>query len=65
MAIQKRSAAEEDTSLASRFNPVGMLHIPKNRLAERAMLAQTAYQIVVDEVMLDGNARFKPSGFHH
>ena len=63
MAIHKRSAAEEDTSLAPRFTRVGMLHVPKNRLAERAMLAQTAYQIVMDEVMLDGNARFNLATF--
>ena len=35
----------------------------KNRLPDQPMLPQTAYQIVLDEVMLDGNARFNLATF--
>ena len=52
------------TSASSRGSPgPGMLEVPKNRLPERAMLPQTAYEIVMDEVMLDGNARFNLATF--
>ena len=62
MAIHKRTAAEE-AGVAPRFTRAGMLHVPKHRLAEREMLPQTAYQIGLDEVMLDGNARFNLATF--
>jgi glutamate decarboxylase len=62
MAIHSsQEAGSED--LAPRFTRLGMLHVPKNRLAERPVLPQTAYQIVMDEVMLDGNARFNLATF--
>ena len=37
--------------------------MPKSRIPDREMLPQTAYQIVLDEVMLDGNARFNLATF--
>ena len=37
--------------------------VPKYRLPEAPMLPETAYQIVHDEVMLDGNARFNLATF--
>jgi glutamate decarboxylase len=40
-----------------------MIDVPKDRLAEGEMLPQTAYQIVMDEVMIDGNARFNLATF--
>ena len=40
-----------------------MLEVPKDRLRGGEMLPQTAYQIVMDEVMLDGNARFNLATF--
>jgi glutamate decarboxylase len=40
-----------------------MVEVPKNRLPDGEMLPQTAYQIVLDEVMLDGNARFNLATF--
>jgi glutamate decarboxylase len=64
MAIHKRAGDEvEDRGRLPRFTRAGMLAVPKNRLAERPMLPQTAYQIVMDEVMLDGNARFNLATF--
>src|SRR5512139_2531671 len=64
MAIHKRTGATpEDMTVLPRFTRMGMLQVPKNRLPEREMLPQTAYQIVMDEVMLDGNARFNLATF--
>ena len=64
MAVWKKSGgAEEDLSVVPRFTRAGMLEVPKARLPEREMLPQTAYQIVMDEVMLDGNARFNLATF--
>ena len=64
MAVWKTgSGVGPDRSLLPRFTRAGMLHVPKDRLPEREMLPQTAYQIVMDEVMLDGNARFNLATF--
>src|SRR6476659_8729198 len=64
MAIHRRSGSEvEDKSLLPRFTRAGMVEVPKNRLADRPMLPQTAFQVVTDEVMLDGNARFNLATF--
>ena len=49
--------------MVPRFTRAGMLEVPKRRLPDREMLPQTAYQIVLDEVMLDGNARFNLATF--
>src|SRR5512145_1069240 len=53
----------EDPSVVPRFTRAGMVEVPKHQLPEHAMLPQTAYQIVMDEVMLDGNARFNLATF--
>jgi glutamate decarboxylase len=64
MAIHRRTGNEiEDRGLMPRFTRFGMVEVPKNQLPERPMLPQTAYQIVMDEVMLDGNARFNLATF--
>ena len=64
MAIHRRTSQQgEDTSVAPRFTRAGMVEVPKHRLPDHAMLPQTAYQIVMDEVMLDGNARFNLATF--
>jgi len=63
MAVHKRRTAESETTIVPRFTRAGMLHVPKDRLPEREMLPETAYQIVMDEVMLDGNARFNLATF--
>ena len=52
-----------DITVVPRFTRTGMVEVPKRRLPDGAMLPQTAYQIVLDEVMLDGNARFNLATF--
>ena len=63
MAIHKRTGKEPEDLAAPRFTRTGMLHVPKNRVPDRPMFPQTAYQVVMDEVMLDGNARFNLATF--
>ncbi len=53
----------EDAAAVPRFTRAGMVEVPRHRLAEGEMLPQTAYQIVNDEVSLDGNARFNLATF--
>jgi len=45
------------------FSRAGERSVPKNRLPEQSMLASTAYQIVRDELLLDGTARFNLATF--
>lgn len=65
MAVWKsRKAVEEpELALVPRFTRSGMVEVPRHRIPDREMLPQTAYQIVLDEVMLDGNARFNLATF--
>ena len=39
------------------------IEVPKNRIPAREMPADTAYQVIRDEVMLDGNARLNTATF--
>ena len=59
----RKPAEELDESLAPRFTRSGMVSVPRNRIPDGEMLPQTAHQIVLDEVMLDGNARFNLATF--
>ncbi len=64
MGVWKSQNEEpEDLTVVPRFTRAGMVEVPKNRIPDREMLPQTAYQIVFDEVMLDGNARFNLATF--
>ena len=64
MAVWKKSSdVGQDLTVVPRFTRAGMLQVPKDRLPDSEMLPQTAYQIVMDEVMLDGNARFNLATF--
>jgi len=65
MAVWKssRTTGEPDLSIVPRFTRAGMVTVPRHRIPDREMLPQTAYQIVLDEVMLDGNARFNLATF--
>jgi glutamate decarboxylase len=63
MGVWRNRAEQEDDSIQPRFTRSGMVEVPKHRLPEHPMLPQTAYQIVEDEVMLDGNARFNLATF--
>ena len=59
----KREDIDNDLALNPRFTRGGESRVPKYRLPEGEMLPQTAYQIIHDEVMLDGNARFNLATF--
>src|SRR3954467_15075909 len=63
MGMWKARTAGDDRSILPRFTRSGMAEVPKDRIADGPMLPQTAYQIVMDEVMLDGNARFNLATF--
>ena len=64
MAVWTKSReGTEESSLVPTFARAGMLKVPKDRLPDHEMLPQTAYRIVADEVMLDGNARFNLATF--
>ncbi len=64
MAIHKRQSMEEqDSSLVPTFARAGMRDIPKDRLRDEEILPRTAFDIVRDETMLDGNARFNLATF--
>jgi glutamate decarboxylase len=53
----------QERALLPRFTRLGMSGAPKTVIPDGPMLPQTAYQIVHDEVMLDGNARFNLATF--
>jgi glutamate decarboxylase len=63
MSVWRSRAAAEEQSVLPRFTRSGMLEVPRHRIPDQPMLPQTAYQIVEDEVMLDGNARFNLATF--
>jgi glutamate decarboxylase len=63
MGVWKSRTTTDDVSVLPRFTRAGMVQVPRDRMPEQPMLPQTAYQIVVDEVMLDGNARFNLATF--
>ena len=59
-----RSGKASDTlSLNPMFARGGETRVPRNRLPEGEMLPDTAYQVVHDEAMLDGNARLNLATF--
>jgi glutamate decarboxylase len=63
MAVWQSRRPAEDQTVVPRFSRSGMVEVPKHRLPDRSMLPETAHQIVLDEVMLDGNARFNLATF--
>src|SRR3954466_14854247 len=63
MAVWKSRRPDEEQALLPRFTRSGMVEVPRDRIPDHVMLPQTAYQIVCDEVMLDGNARFNLATF--
>jgi glutamate decarboxylase len=52
-----------EQELYPRFDRLGMAGAARTAMPDGEMLPQTAYQIVHDEVMLDGNARFNLATF--
>src|SRR3954464_14493378 len=63
MGVWKSATTAGETALLPRFTRTGMVQVPRDRLPDGEMLPGTAYQIVMDEVMLDGNARFNLATF--
>ena len=57
------SQGREELAVNPLFSRAGEQAVPKNRLPEQSMLASTAYQIVRDELLLDGTARFNLATF--
>lgn len=53
----------QERELLPRFTRLGMTGAPKTTIPMSEMLPQTAHQIVHDEVMADGNARFNLATF--
>lgn len=57
-------ADDADAMLAPAYARRGMQRaVPKHRLAEHEMAPDTAYQLIHDELMLDGNARLNMATF--
>src|SRR3954451_18796884 len=63
MGVWKSQETKADLTVIPRFTREGMLAVPRDRIPDGEMLPSTAYQIVLDEVMLDGNARFNLATF--
>jgi glutamate decarboxylase len=63
MGVWRSRTTTDDVAVLPRFTRAGMVDVPRDRIPEEARLPQTAYQIVVDEVMLDENARLNPATF--
>jgi glutamate decarboxylase len=63
MSVSRARRSADNQPLIPRFTRAGMLAVPRDRLPDAEMLPQTAYQVVLDEVMLDGNARFNLATF--
>jgi glutamate decarboxylase len=63
MGLWKSQTPAPDLTVVPRFTRAGMVEVPKGRIPDQEMLPETAYQIVLDEVMLDGNARFNLATF--
>ena len=61
--VGRPSRSGEPLSINPMFARAGEMQIPRDRLPEGEMLADTAYQIVHDEAMLDGNARLNLATF--
>ncbi len=59
---QADSATKNEISVAPLFS-LETQHVPRNRLPDAEMAPDVAYQIVHDELMLDGNARMNLATF--
>jgi len=63
MPVWNSRRPDEEQAVLPRFTRSGMVEVPRDRIPDHVMLPETAYQIVCDEVMLDGNARFNLATF--
>jgi glutamate decarboxylase len=62
MTVTRKSAADEDLAASPLFT-LEAEHISKNQIGEAEMAPDVAYQIIHDELMLDGNARMNLATF--
>jgi glutamate decarboxylase len=62
MTVMRKSAADEDLAASPLFT-LEAEHISKNQIREAEMAPDVAYQIIHDELMLDGNARMNLATF--
>jgi len=61
--LSKATEHDDDGMAIPRFTRASGLSVPKDQIPDLEMLPQSAYQLVKDEVMLDGNARFNLATF--
>src|SRR5207248_8710 len=58
------AVSDDDVAIRPQFARAGEVgHVPRNRMPAHSMDADTAYQIVHDELALDGNARLNVATF--
>jgi glutamate decarboxylase len=62
VTVTRKSAADEDLAASPLFT-LEAEHISKNQIREAEMAPDVAYQIIHDELMLDGNARMNLATF--
>jgi glutamate decarboxylase len=62
MTVTRKSAPDEDLAASPLFT-LEAEHISKNQIREAEMAPDVAYQIIHDELMLDGNARMNLATF--
>ena len=64
MTLQPTNEHDDDIEFRPQFAVPGEVNrVPRNRLPDREMLPRTAFQIIHDELMLDGNARLNLATF--
>ena len=64
MALHQHEADDHGVDIRPQFSEAGETRtVPKNRLAHRGMPADVAYQVVHDELLLDGSSRLNLATF--
>ena len=63
MALHRKAEADDDLLLSPIFAVAGTHPVPKHRLPDAMLDPDAAYQLVHDELMLDGNARMNLATF--
>ncbi|MDA8267634.1 MAG: glutamate decarboxylase [Actinomycetota bacterium] len=64
MALHRHAADDDSLQTRPQFAEHGETHpVPKNRLPERGMPASVAYEVVHDELLLDGSSRLNLATF--
>ncbi|MEI6447290.1 MAG: glutamate decarboxylase [Actinomycetes bacterium] len=63
MSLHQHESDGEELDVNPIFSRGSSLQVPKNRIPEGEMVPEAAYQLIHDEVMLDGNARLNTATF--